>query len=409
MPHLVTGLDIGTTRIRALVAEQRNDGRLVLLRILKAPSFGFRKGSIIDTDDAARAIGEVIMKIKSFSKSAVRNLYVNIGGADIKAQPSKGIVAVSRPNSEIFLLFVDRVIHAAQSIHLASNRTVIHSLTRQFTVDSIGDIADPIGMIGSRLEVDALLIDAFAPSIKKIMQCVEVSGGRISGLIFNPLASSRAVLSKNQKELGVALIDIGGGATTLAVYEENKLLHAAAFPVGASHVTNDIAIGLKTTIEAAESVKLSFGYALAKEVSPKDGIDLKKLDSNAKSVVSRRYISEIVEVRLAEIFEFVNNELKLISKNHELPAGAVITGGGAKLPGLVDLVKQELKLPAQVGIPDAREFEIGSPSLAEELEDPELSVAAGLALWEKDLTYRRSGSNLLAKLPFGKLLKHFIP
>ena len=408
---LITALDIGTSRIKVLIAEEKRDGRLALLKIFKLPSVGLRKGAIVDQGDAFRSVDEAITKVKTFSKSAAKQVYINIGGVDVKSQPSRGIVAISRPNSEIFQDDVDRVVHAAQSINLASNRTVIHGDNRQFIVDSVGDIIDPIGMIGSRLEVDALVIDAFAPSINLLTKCVKMSGSKIGGMIFNPLAASRAALSKNQKELGVMLLDIGGGSTTLAVYEENKLLHSASLPVGANNITNDIAIGLKTSIEAAEAVKLSFGHAMAKEVSSKDGIDMRKLDLNAKSIVSRRYLSEIIEIRLAELFEFADNELKKISKSRQLPAGIVITGGGAKLPGIADLAKQEIRLPAQIGIPDPRMFEIGSPEIAEEFEDPELTVAAGLVLWGKDLTYRGRGSNVLGKLPFvfGKFFRQFIP
>lgn len=406
---LITALDIGTSRIKVLIAEEKRDGRLALVKILKPPSAGLRKGAIVDQDDAVRAVGDALAKIRAFSKSAAKQVYINIGGADIKSQPSRGIVAVSRPNSEIFQDDVDRVVHAAQSINLASNRSVIHSDNRQFIVDSVGDIVDPIGMIGSRLEVDALVIEAFTPSINLLTKCVKMSGAKIGGMIFNPLAASRAVLSKNQKELGVMLLDIGGGSTTLSVYEENKLLHTAALPVGANNITNDIAIGLKISIEAAEAIKLSFGHALAREVSSKDGIDLKKLDPGAKSIIARRYLSEIIEVRLAELFEFADGELKKVSKNRQLPAGVVLTGGGAKLPGIADLAKQELKLPAQIGIPDPRMFEIGSPDMAEDFEDPELAVVAGLVLWGKDLTYKGGGGSVLNKLPFGNFIRYFMP
>src|SRR3989344_829641 len=222
---LITALDIGTSRIKVLIAEEKRDGRLALLKIFKLPSVGLRKGAIVDQGDAFRSVDEAITKVKTFSKSAAKQVYINIGGVDVRSQPSRGIVAISRPNSEIFQDDVDRVVHAAQSINLASNRTVIHGDNRQFIVDSVGDIIDPIGMIGSRLEVDALVIDAFAPSINLLTKCVKMSGSKIGGMIFNPLAASRAALSKNQKELGVMLLDIGGGSTTLAVYEENKLLH----------------------------------------------------------------------------------------------------------------------------------------------------------------------------------------
>jgi cell division protein FtsA len=382
--NYITGLDIGTNSIKAVVAEVKNDGKTVVLKIFKTPSGGMRKGAVDDLAEMTRALNIMFSEVKKISRNALKNMFLNVGGSDIKTQSSKGIVAVSRADYEIHQDDVDRAVQASQAINLPPNRMVLHAITREFVVDGVGDIRDPLGMIGNRLEVNSLIIDAFAPAVKNLTKCVEMAGASVGGLIFSPLASARAVLTKNQKDLGVALVDIGFGTTSLCVYEEGKLLHAAIFPVGSGNITNDLAIGLKTSVEAAEAVKLTFGTASPKGISGRENIDLKKIDSHAKTAVSRRLVADIIEVRLAEIFEFVNNELKLIGRAGRLPVGAVLTGGGSKMPGLVDLAKDELNLPAQIGIPDISSLEMPSGELSLQAEDPEFVASLGLLMWGRD-------------------------
>jgi cell division protein FtsA len=290
-------------------------------------------------------------------------------------------VAVSRADYEIHKDDVDRATIASQAIKLAPNRVVLHAITKEFIVDGVGDIRDPLGMTGNRLEINSLIIDVFEPATKNLTKCVEMAGGIVSGLIFSPLASARSVLSKNQKDLGVVLIDIGFSTTGICVYEEGKLIHAAVLPVGASNITNDLAIVLKTSVIAAEAIKLSFGSALAKEVSGKEIIDLRKIDPNAKNTTTKKKVAEIIETRLAEIFEFVNNELERVGKAGQLPAGVVLVGGGSKMSAIVDLAKHELKLPAQIGVPETASLEIANGELNLQIEDPEFACAVGLVLW----------------------------
>jgi len=378
--NYITGLDIGSNSIKATVAEVKSDGQLSLVKVLKTPSGGMRKGRIDDLSELTRALNIMFSEIKKISKVALKNIYMNIGDHDIHTQSSRGIVAVSRADYEIHQDDVDRAVQASRAIDLKSNRMILHAITREYIVDRVGDIRDPLGMVGNRLEVNSLIISAFSPAVKNLTKCVEMAGGIVSGLIFSPLASARSVLSKNQKELGVALVDIGFNTTNMCVYEENKLAHASVFPIGSGHITNDLAIGLKTSVDAAEAVKLTFGSASSKGISGREQIDLKKIDSNVKKNVSRRFISDIIEVRLAEIFEFVNNELKLINKAGQLPVGVVFVGGGSKLPGLVDLAKEELELPAQIGIPDTSALNMPSGEMSLQLEDPEFVCSTGLLL-----------------------------
>ncbi len=378
MNKYIVGLDIGSQGLKAVVGEVKKGGKVSLVQIFKMPSAGLRRGVVDDIPEATRAVNQILGEIKKISKNAIRNTYVSVGSPDFKVQSGMGMVAVSRADSEIYQDDIDRAVESSQAMKMPLNRMVVHSLINEFIVDGISGIRDPLGMVGNRLEVNSLLIDAFAPAIKNLTKCVESAGGSISGLIFSPLAASRAILTKNQRELGIVLVDIGFGKTGISVYEEGKLLHSAVFPVGAGNVTNDLAIGLKISTAAAENIKLSLGLALAKEAPSREQIDLSKFDPATKGTVARRYIAEIIEARLAEVFDFVNNELKYIGKSTRLPAGVVLVGGGSKLPGIVDLARQELRLSAQVSVPDVSEVYINNPELMTFSEDPEFAVAFGL-------------------------------
>ncbi len=394
--RVALGLDVGSSSIKAIIGEINKDGSVTLHRVLKFASDGIRKGTIDDVATVTRNLSAVFGEVKAFSKDAVKNIYVSLGSPNVHLQSSRGIVAVSRADLEIYPDDVSRAREAAESIRLPANRMIIHSLTDEFAIDDISNIKDPIGMIGNRLEAKSLIIDAFAPAVRILMRAIEVAGGGLSGMIFNPIASARSVLTKNQKDLGVMALDIGAHTTSCAVYQEGKLMHTSSLHLGSSHITNDLAIGLKTSIGAAENIKFSFGSALAKDVPLRESVELVKFDANARGAASRRFIAEIIEVRLAEIFEFINNDLKAISRAGQLPAGVVLTGGGAKLPGLTDLVIQELRLPARIGIPDVSMYKLASADLSEILEDPEYACAIGLISWgtEKMLTSKKVSLNV---------------
>lgn len=391
--NYITGLDIGASSVKALVGKVNKEGKISVLRVFKSPSAGMRKGVIDDFSEMTRSLNQIFGEIKNFSRQALKNVYLNVESCDVHTQFSRGIVAVSRADYEIYKDDIDRAVQASQAVKLSPNRTVLHAIIKEYIVDGIDDIRDPLGMVGNKLEVNSLIIDVFDPAIKNLSKCVEMAGGTVSGMIFSPLASARAVLSKNQKDLGVVLVDIGFGTTGICVYEENKLIHAAVLPVGSGNVTNDLAIVLKTSITAAEAIKLSFGTAFAKEVSGREMIDLRKIDPKAKNAVSKKKIADIIETRFAEIFEFVNNELKSVGKAGQLPAGVVLVGGGSKIAGIVDLAKQELKLPAQIGVPETSSLEIASGELSLQVEDPELACAAGLMLWNSE-KYMPGNANL---------------
>ena len=380
--NVITGLDIGSNSIKAVVLEVKKNGKLSVAAAIKKPSAGMRKGAVTDVADAAVAVARVFGELKEISRDAARNVFLGIGDTHVKAHVSRGIIAVSRADNEISKDDVERVGQTAQTmLKLSPNRTIIHNIPREYIVDGVGGVGDPSGMIGGRLEADCLIIDAFSPAVKNLTKCVEEAGGNVLGMIFNPFASARSILTKNQKDLGTVLIDVGFSVTGMAVYEEGKIIHAAVFPVGAGNITNDLAIGLKVPVETAERIKLLYGHALSGEVSHRDKVNLSKIDESAKGEVSRRFISEIIEGRLAEILEFVNNELKITGKAGRLPAGAVIVGGGAKIPGMVEVAKQELRLPIQIGIPDLAGLDISDKNANDDVEDPEFTTALGLAAW----------------------------
>ena len=405
--HFVLGLDVGSSMIKAVVAESERDGSFVLRGAFTKRSRGMRRGVVVDMEDATSAISAVFADVRKISKAALDNVWVNVDGADVRAQVSKGIVAVARANSEIYKDDIDRARQASEAINLPSNRMILHTITREFIVDGTPDIRDPLGMIGSRLEVQSLVIDAFAPSVRNLLKCIELSGGSVGGLVFNPLASARSVLSKQQRELGVLVVDIGFGTTGLALYEEDKLLHTMVFPVGAGHVTNDLAIALKVPVEVAEKIKVSYGYSTSRDVPSKETVDLSKVDEATKGTPSRRFISEIIESRLVEIFELVNNELRLLGKAGRLPAGVVLAGGGAKLPGIADLAKSELKLSSQIGFADLGLLHTNDPKIIHYAESPDFASVLGLVLssyGSKGGLLQSSGTRFLKRL-----LRNFLP
>lgn len=406
--RFIVGLDIGTSSVKAIVAEEHN-GRLSPRLFLKENCTGLRKGALLEVGEAVPAITKVLAEIRKFYKHALKTVYVSIGTAQIKVQHSRGIVAVSRADSEIYQEDVDRVIKASQAVNLGPNRMIIHNIVREFIVDGSPDITDPLGLTGNRLEVNSIIIDAFLPHVKNLMRAMELAGADIAGLVFSPLAGARASLSKRQKDLGVVLVDIGAGTTGMVVYEENKLVSVANFPVGAGHISNDLAIGLKIPVAAAEEVKVRFGHAIAKEIPARESVDISQFHSEGKGNVTRRFLVDIIESRLDEIFEFVDNELKLIGRSGRLAGGVVLIGGGAKLPGLAEAAKQNLRLSSQVGASVADEWMVETADFSQFLEDPEFSVPAGLALFALDQEGNRPGRGMPKLSGVKDLLRYFMP
>ncbi|MBI4134994.1 MAG: cell division protein FtsA [Candidatus Sungbacteria bacterium] len=348
--NAVLGLDVGSAMVHAMIAEFPSRGEPRALGVGVAPASGIRRGVVIDLDEATRSIRRALEDASTEAGVLPKAVYVAVGGPHISIAASRGVIAVSRADGEISEEDVRRVLTAAESfIPKNPNREILHIIPREFRVDNEGGIKDPLGMNGVRLEVDALIVDTSVSSLKNLTKCIEAAGCKIAEFVFSPLAASEVVLSKRQKELGVILVDIGGGTTNFAVFEEGRLIHAGGFPYGASHITNDIAIVLRTSVDVAEEIKLRYGHALPEQISKKETIRLSEFMEGEETLVPRKEIAEIIEARFSDIFELMNKELKKINRTALLPAGAVLVGGGARIPGVVLVAKRELHLPAEPG------------------------------------------------------------
>jgi cell division protein FtsA len=373
---LIVGIDIGSTNVRTIIAQEvKGEQQPRIIGVGVADSFGIRRGVITDVADVTKAIITAVESAEHMAGVQVKRAILNIGGSDIGFQTSKGVIAIGRADGEVAEDDINRVISEAQIISLPMNREIVHVIARKYRLDDQDNIKDPLGMKGVRLEVDALVIESSSSHIKNISKCAYQANIEIDDLVLEPLASAKAVLSKKQKELGVILINIGGGTTSVAVFEEGDLIHTAIIPVGAGHITNDIAIGLRTSIDVAEKIKLEYGSATAHDIGKKEGIDLAQIDSSEEGVVSRHHVAEIIEARFEEIFSLVQKELKAIGKAGLLPSGAVLVGGGAKMTNAAELAKEVLGLPVQIGFP------LGLGGVLDKVDDPSFATVAGLILW----------------------------
>jgi cell division protein FtsA len=377
--NIVVGLGIGSINIHAVVAGVHADtGRLEIITSLTAPSVGMRRGVVVEPNELTNQLKEVVAALEKRANASINEAYVSLSGSHIETKTSKGVVAVSRADGEVGDEDIARVIDAAKTFSLPQNRQIIHTVPQDFSVDKETCIENPRGMTGVRLELNALIIEAFKPHIKNIKECLEKAGIRKNQLVFGPLASAKACLSKKQKELGAVVIDIGGSTTEIVIYEENLIRHAAVLPIGSSHITNDIAIAFKIPVDLAEALKLKYGSALAKQISKSEKIDFKKFGIQEEKI-DRLELARVIEARIKEILELVNRELKLINRDKMLPAGAILVGGGAKLAHLVECTKEELGLPTQIGYP------IEIEGLIDEVNSPSFATAVGLIKYSKEM------------------------
>jgi cell division protein FtsA len=409
--NIIIGLDLGTSQIRTIIAQVQNDNsQPLILGVGVAPSAGISNGVIVDIEDTINAINKSKDEAERIAGIPVEHAFVSVNGRHITSQFSKGVVAVSRADGEISEEDVNRVLNAAQAISVPNNKEIINVIPCGYTIDGQEQIKYPTGMNGIRLEVNALLIQGAAPFIKNLEKCVEQRCGiDIDYLVFAPMAASKAVLSRRQKELGVVLVDIGKETTGFSIYEDGNILGAGVIPIGAGHITNDIAIGLRISIDAAEKVKLSYGSALPNEIDKKEEVDVADIYPGEEGTFKRKYISEIIEARVEEIFLMIDDELKRLDKSGMLPAGVVISGGGAKMPGIVSLSKKILRLPAQIGYP------MEMNGVVDKTDDPSFATAVGLIMWEAD-DNGMFVSDKSSSLNFGDIgqkfkgiLKNFLP
>jgi len=396
--YIINALDIGSGSIKLLSVSKKSGERdFEILSQNQEFSLGIRKGVVVDVSTAAAAIASLVKKNEQDCGQKIESVYANIGGGHISCISSRGLVSVSRADQKISEEDIKRVLQAAQAISLPSkNGEIIDVFPKEFIVDGEGGLKQALGLEGVRLEAETLILCGFSPYLKNSSQTILDSGLQISELIPDPLASARAVLTLREKELGVCVLDIGAGTIGMAVFEEGNLIHAAVFPFGSDHITSDIAICLKTDIDTAEKIKLEFGSCKIPCSKKEKKTEKKiKIEGEEPIVFSRKELTDIIEARVLEVFDLVNKELKKIFRQARLPAGIVLTGGGARLPGIKEIAKKELKLPCRIGTAQ------GFPNFQAE---PSFSTLYGLILEGLDLEEGPKPRNILRKI-----LKIFIP
>lgn len=405
------GIDFGSSKVAVVAADFSEEKGLDIIGVGIKETSALKKGSIINVEDAISDLSAALEQAERMAGMKLDNAVVGIGDTHIHSLNSKGVVAISRADGEITEEDIERVIEASKAVSIPTNFEVIHVVPRQFTVDGQGDITDPVGMTGIRLEVDTHMIISSSPALKNLQRCIEQVDLGSHDIVFNALASGNLLLSQQDRELGVVVCDIGSATTEIAVFEGGHILHSKVFPVGSNHITNDLAIGLRTSLGLAEEIKLDHSDALPSSVDEHKRIDLKKYDPAEEQKVSKKFISEIVEARLVEIFGLIKDELKKIDKDGSLPAGAVLTGGGAKIPNICEVAKDTLKLSAREG-----EFQVKTSGLVDKLSDPIYTCSTALCLWGHTIS-RASGKRSFVKIPgvgniSGKIkgwLRHLIP
>lgn len=429
----LTGIDIGSSKITTLIANLSLEGRINIIGASYVPSRGIRKGQIVDIEETVVAITESLEAAERMAGYSVERAFISISGTQIQSQNSKGVVAVADPDSEITETDVARVLDAAKAISLPSSREIIHVMPRQFTVDGQEGIKDPVAMTGVRLEVETHIISGSTTAIKNLIKVISQVGVEVEGLVFSGVAAAEAVLSDTEKELGVMLVDIGGGATEISIYVEGALAYSAVLPIGAKNVTNDMAVGLRVSLDTAEKIKIALSKqpklpvlpdddgpfaetpsekeSLAERRRREDEIDLAALGITAEGVskVSRKTLVDgIIRLRLNEIFRVILTEVKRSGFGGLTPSGIVLAGGGAETIGIIESCKAVLAMPVRVGHPQ------GVSGLIDEIMHPAYATAIGLVLYgakqERSEGRRGLPAGPIAGIPlniggiFGKLI-----
>lgn len=408
--NISVGIDVGNTKVVTCVGKAE-DNSIDILGFGKSINQGIRKGVIVDIEETVSAISASIEEAERTAGITIQNAVIGISGPFIESETSKGVVAVGRTDGEISEQDVARAMEAVKVISNKPNRHLLHVLPINFVIDGNEIIKDPVGMSGIRLELNANMISASVNAVRSISRVIEQCGLNMTELVFSPLATAKVVLSKRQMEIGVILVDIGASTTSYAIYEDGELISCGVIPVGSMHISNDIAIGLRTNIDIAEHIKTNYGFAIPDKVDEKEVIDLSKLDKNEEGTANLKYVSEIIEARLNEIFLMIRDNLTNIERDGTLPSGIILTGGGSKIHGIVEMAKETMRLPASIGRPL---FE-GS-GLIDKLNDPVYATSIGLMLWGKDQVNEGGGSfnfdvpglnNVVSKVR--SIFKNFLP
>lgn len=378
---IISGIELGSSKITTIVAQVSEEAQLEeksvnVVGVATAPSKGIKKGQIVNIEEAVEA---TITSVEAAERMAGYNLnsaFISLGGAHIHSQNSHGVVAVSDSNGEIIESDVERVIDAARAISIPQSREVIHIIPREYAVDGEFGVKDPIGMSGVRLEVDTHIITASDAAMKNLRKAVKEVGIEVNGFVFSGLASSESVLSPTEKELGCVLIDIGGGTTSLCVFIDGAPIYSSVIPIGAKNVTNDLAIGLRVSLEAAEKIKLLLSDEKKNKKEEGDELDLAELGlGDIKKISKKTLVEGIIKPRLNEIFSMVKLELDREGLGNRVPSGVVVTGGGASTVGILESAKRITLLSARIGKP------LNLTGLIDDIIDPSYATVTGLALY----------------------------
>ncbi|MBC7233863.1 MAG: cell division protein FtsA [Chloroflexi bacterium] len=409
MERTVVGIDVGTTKVCTLIGELDEQDRLCILGVGVAPSHGLSKGVVVNVDDATKAIAESIERAERVSGYTIESAYIGLAGKHISSFNSRGVVAVGRGERYITEEDVARALEAAQAIAVPHNQQIVHIIPRSFTLDGQEGVRDPVGMAGFRLEVEAHIVTGAVTAIRNLVQCVESNGIQVNDLILQPLASSEAVLTPEEREIGVVLVDAGGGTTDVAIFADGGICHSVVLPVGGNNLTNDIAVGLRTPFTTAETLKIKYGHVLPEAIDSQEVIQVAAFGEGESQAIPRLELVQILEARAEEMFAMILQEIKRSGYEGLLPAGVVLTGGTADLPGFKELGREMLQLPVRIG----HVRNIGG--LADAVSAPAYATAVGLLLWgvrhgpsERRLEKRESRWTDLYKR-FVDILRAFLP
>ncbi|HZQ30063.1 MAG TPA: cell division protein FtsA [Patescibacteria group bacterium] len=394
---IVVGVDIGTSKITSIIAKV-DEENVNVLGVSEVKSQGIRKGQIVDIEQAVLAINNSLEGAERMAGFSASHIIASIGGDHVESQNSRGVVAVSHPDEEITEADLARVIDAAKAVSMPSSREIIHILPRSYIVDGQEGIKAPLGMTGVRLEVDTHIISAYSTSIRNLEKSFSEVGVDVDAIVFNGYASSLAVLSDTEKELGVVCVDIGAGTTDISIYVEGSVAYSGVLPIGARHITNDLAIGLRISLESAEKIKLFLSNPNHRVVEDKknDEIDLSSLNlpEELTKVSEKTLVDGIIKPRLNEIFTFVGLEIKKSGFGGQTPSGLVVTGGGAQTVGTVEAAKRMLAMPVRIGKP------LSIKGIIDEIQNPSFAAAVGLCIYGRNVESE-------SRLPFGFALPTF--
>jgi cell division protein FtsA len=370
--NLIVGLDIGTSKIVAMVAEIKPEGGFDIIGYGSHRSRGLKKGVVVNIESTVNAIQRALEEAELMADCKIREVFTGIAGSHIKSFNSHGMVAIKE--REVGQLDVDRVIETAKAVNIPTDQQILHTLNQEFIIDGQEDVREPLGMNGVRLEVKVHIVTGAVSAAQNIMKCVRRCGLEVEDLILQPLASAMAVLSEDEKDLGVCLVDIGGGTTDVAVFTQGAIRHTAVIPIAGDQITNDIAMALRTPTKDAEEVKSRFGCALRELADPNQMIEVPGVGERASRQLSRQTLAEVIEPRVEELYSLIQAELRRSGFEELLSSGIVITGGSSVMQGMVELGEEIFHMPVRVGTPNY------TGTLAEVVRNPRYSTAVGLLM-----------------------------